>query len=531
MKPFFLTIASLTAVAALSLVSCSKDLNRNPPNSITAAQVFSTPAGAKEALGKVYGAYGLTGSQGSGTTDLGGIDAGTSDFIRLLWDASELSTDEAVCAWNDPGVPDFHNLSWNSSNVVLLGLYARCMYQVTVANSFITEAATVKFSGQDATDLAHYVAEARFLRAFQYWEMMDLFGNPPFVTEKDPIGAGGFVPKQIQRADLFKYVESELLSLDSANAMVPATTNEYGRADQAAVWALLARLYLNAGVYTGTARYGDAITYSSKVIAAPYKLLTKYQDNFLADNNLNNTEQILSIDYDGTASENYGGTTFIINAEIGGTMVPSNFGVPGGGWGGNRATANLPNLFPDVTATADKRSLFYTSGQSETINSIGTFTDGYPSTKFQNVTSTGATPAGASVYASTDFPLFRLAEQYLIYVEATLQGGTGGDQAKALNYYNALRERAYGNTNGDAAAFSDISLTDVLNERGRELSWECQRRTDLIRFGLFTSQSYLWPWKGGISSGTGVDAHFNLFPLPATDLNANGNLKQNPGYN
>ncbi|HTR31894.1 MAG TPA: RagB/SusD family nutrient uptake outer membrane protein [Puia sp.] len=528
MKPSFLTIASLTAIAAFSLISCSKNLNREPANSTTASEAFSTPAGAKEALAKVYGAYALTGSSGSGSSDLGGIDAGTSDFVRLMWDANELSTDEAVCAWNDPGVPDFHNLNWNSGNTILLGLYARCIYQITVANSFIHQAASVKFSGQDATDLAHYVAEARFLRAFQYWELMDLFGNPPFVTDKDPIGAGNFLPKQTTRSALFSYVESELKSLDSTGVMVAPMQNEYGRADQACAEALLARMYLNAQVYTGTAHWNDAVTYATKVINAGYSLLPKFQDNFLADNNVNNTEQILSVAYDGINTQNYGGTTFIINAEIGGSMTPANYGVPGGGWGGNRTTANIPNLFPDVTGTADKRSLFYTAGQSEQIVAIGAFTSGYPSIKFQNVTSTGGTPAGASVYASTDFPLFRLAEQYLIYAEATLQGATNGDMATALNYYNALRERAYGNTSGDATS---IVLSDILDERGRELTWEGFRRTDLIRFGYFTSQSYLWPWKGGVSSGTGVDAHYNIFPIPATDLNANPNLTQNPGYN
>lgn len=525
MKPSFLTIASLAVVAAISLASCSKSLNRQPPNSTTSADVFSTDSGAKQALAKVYGAYALTGSLGSGSSDLGGIDAGTSDFIRLLWDADELSTDEAVCAWNDPGVPDLHNMSWTSSDVILEGLYARCMYQITVANSFIQQASKVSLTGQAGIDLAHYVAEARFLRAFQYWEMMDLFGNSPFITDKQPIGT---TPTYITRAGLYSYVVSELRSLDSSNALVPARQNEFARADQACVWALLARVYLNAQVYTGTPDWTDAITYSSKVIAAGYQLLPKYQDLFLADNGTSaNTEQILSIAYDGNNTQNYGGTTFIINAEIGGSMVPANYGVPGGGWGGNRVTANIPNLFPDLTGTIDRRSLFYTNGQSEQIQAIGTFNDGYPSIKFQNVTSTGATPAGASVYASTCFPLFRLAEQYLIYAEATLQGGSGGSMTQALQYFNALRERAYGNTNGDVTS---IGLQDILDERGRELTWECFRRTDLIRFGLFTSQSYLWPWKGGVSSGTGVDSHYNLFPLSATDVNANPNLKQNPGY-
>jgi hypothetical protein len=532
MKRNILPITIATMLSAGMMVSCAKKLDRQPPNSITAAQVFATDSSAKQALAQVYAAYALTGSNGSGSTNLVGIDAGTSDFVRLLWDASELSTDEAVCAWNDPGVPDFHNMSWNSSNAILLGLYFRIMYQVTVANAFIQEANAAKgsFTGGALTDLNHYIAESRFLRAFDYWEMLDLFGKAPFVTEKSPIGVGTYLPPQSSGATLFSYIESELLSLDSGNAMVAARQNEFARADQAAVWALLARLYLNAQVYTGTARYTDAITYSSKVINnGGYALLPKFQDNFLADNSApTNTEQILSIAYDGVNIQNYGGTTFIINAEVGGSMNPAAYGVPTGGWGGNRTTANIPSLFPDLTGTTDKRSLFYTSGQSESISSISTFTDGYPSVKFQNVTSTGQLPAGAATFCSTSFPLFRLAEQLLIYSEAVLQGGTGGSQAQALTYYNMLRDRASGNNASYEA--TSIALQDILNERGRELSWECFRRTDLIRFGQFTSSNYVWPWKGGIASGTGVDAHFNLFPLPASDLNANSNLSQNPGY-
>jgi hypothetical protein len=529
MKKNLFNIGSLALMAIAILTGCSKDLNREPSFTATAGDVYSTATGFKQSLAKVYGSFALTSSTGSANSDLGGIDAGTSDFIRLLFDAQELSTDEGVCAWNDPGVPDFHNLNWNSGNVILNGLYSRSLYQITVANSFIanaSDAAIAKFSGDDATNIKYYRAEARFLRAFQYSVLMDLFANPPFTTEKSPIGTA-FLPPQISRADLFTYVESELLSLDSANALVAAQKNEYGRADQGCVWALLARIYLNAEVYTGTARYTDAITYANKVIAAGYALLPKYQNLFLADNNLNNTEQILSINYDGVNTQNYGGTTFIINAAIGGKMTPSNYGVPGGGWGGNRVTSNIPNLFPDLTGTLDHRSLFYTNGQNESIDQIANFNDGLAVTKFQNVTSTGATPPNASVYASTDFPLFRLGEMYLIYAEAVLRGGTGGTNAQAIAYFNMLRQRAYGNNSGNVTT---LALPDILNERGRELYWECLRRTDLVRFGVFTSGAYLWPWKGGVSSGTGVADNFNIFPLPSVDLNANPNLIQNKGY-
>jgi hypothetical protein len=518
----------IAAFGIVGLASCAKKLDQQPPNGLTGTEVFSTPTGATEAMAKVYAAYALTGSNGNASSDLGGIDAGTSDYIRLLFDASELSTDEAVCAWGDPGVPDFHNMQWSSGNVILEGLYYRCMYQITVANSFLQQAEaanTASWSSTDKANLAYYMAESRFLRAFQYWQLMDLFGNPPFVTEKDPIGS--YVPPQITRANLFSWVESELKSLDSSNAMVPARQNVYGRADQACVWALLARMYLNAGVYLGSANatqyYTDAITYSSKVINAGYKLDSSYQNLFLADNNTNNPEQILSINYNAVNTQTYGGTTFIINAEIGGSMVPGNYGVPSGGWGGNRVTANIPALYQ----SGDVRSLFYTNGQSLQISDIGTFTDGYASVKFSNLTSKGATPPGATDFANTSFPLFRLAEQYLIYAEAVSRGGSGGSTALALQYYNAVRSRGYNYQGGTVGSYS---LQDILDERGREFLWECQRRDDLIRFGLFTSGTYLWPWKGGVASGTGVDDKYNLFPIPSTDLTANPNLIQNPGY-
>ncbi|TAN15056.1 MAG: RagB/SusD family nutrient uptake outer membrane protein [Chitinophagaceae bacterium] len=530
MKNNFLTIAGTTAliIAVLGLGSCTKDLNRFPTNSITANQAFSTPAGYKQALAKVYGAFALTSSNGPGASDLGGIDAGTSDFLRMYWNAQELSTGEAVCAWNDPGVPDFHNMNWNSSNVILMGLYSRLMYGVTVCNSFIRQCvpsvvAGHGISGKDAANIAEYSAEARFLRAYQYWALMDLFGNPPFVTDKDPIGTN-FLPKQIGKDSLFTYIQSELLSIQTL--LAAPHQNEYGRVDEAADWALLARLYLNAQAYTGAARYTDAITYSQKVINAGYSLMPVYQDLFLADNNLNNTEVIFPINYDGIYTQNYGGTTFLVNSSVGSDSAAA-FGVPSGGWAGNRSTTGLTNLFPNPYGAPDHRALFY--GNDATISSIADFTQGLTVGKFKNITATGALPPGAGTFCSVDFPLFRLAEQYLIYAEAVLRGGQGGDINTAVNYINLLRERAYGNNSGDITT-NDLTLPFILDERGRELYWECFRRTDLIRFGDFTSGSYLWPWKGGVPSGTGAQSYRNLYPIPAADLQANSNLKQNSGY-
>ncbi len=526
MKHIFLKITGL-ALVTIILNSCNKDLNHTPPNTTTVSDVYSTPEGYTQAMAKVYGAFALTSSTGPGASDVQGIDPGTSDFLRLFWNTQELTTDEGICAWNDPGVPDFHNLDWSSNNAILLGLYTRCIYQITVCNDFIRNStdemlASKKFEPADLTNIKYYRAEARFLRAFQYWVLMDEFGNPPFVS--DSVGVGS-IPKQINRNDLFKYVESELLSC-SADMAAPRT-NQYGRADQSAAWALLARLYLNAEVYTGTQRYTDAITYSEKVINSGYTLDPSYQDLFLADNNLNNTEVILPIQYDGDNTQTFGGTTFIINGATNAGMNPALFGVPSGGWGGNRATSAFAALFPSLDTTIDKRAIFY--GTSEKITDVGDFDQGVQVVKFKNITSTGATPPGGGTFCSTDFPLFRLGEQYLIYAEAVVRGGAGGDMNTALGYINLLRERAYGNTSGNITA-ADLTLPFMLDERGRELWWECFRRTDLIRFGEFTSSDYLWPWKGGISNGTGVAAKYNLFPIPLSDIQANPNLRQNSGY-
>lgn len=530
MKNNFLRIFVAAFIITIA-ASCNKDLNRTPTNALTAGTALSTAAGYKQALAKVYGSFALTGSSGPGSTDLGGIDPGTSDFLRLFWGAQELTTDEAAIIWNDPGLPDFHNMSWTSSNVMLTGLYNRCVYQITVANNFIIESSDDKLaargiSGADADNVRHYRAEARFLRAFQYWVLMDLYANPPFITENDAIGSPTFLPKQINRPDLFNYVETELKSIDSS--MIAPRQNEYGRADDAAVWALLARLYLNAEVYLGAGkgRYTDAITYADKVIHSGYTLSPSYANLFLADNNTNNTEIILPINYDGVNTQNWGGTTFIINAAINADMNPPAFGVPNGGWGGMRSTKNLPLAFGDYSGATDKRAMF--KGSDIEITDPLVFSEGLAVVKFKNITSAGTTaPSANGVWASTDFPLFRLGEMYLVYAEAVLRGGTGGSTATALEYINTLRTRAYGNANGNLTA---LTLNDVLNERTRELYWEGFRRSDLIRYNMFTSASYLWPFKGGVAEGRGVDTRYNIFPIPATDIIANPNLIQNPGY-
>ncbi len=525
------TIISSALALTIILTSCTKKLDLLPTNDISPDKVYANEAGYKQSLAKVYGSFALTGNSGpAGNGDVAGIDEGTSDFFRLYWKAQELSTDEAVVAWGDPGIQDFHLMNWTSGNPLTKGLYYRSMYQITLCNDFIRQSADVKLAdrnitGADADKVRTYANEARFLRAYQYWVLMDLFGNPPFVTENNVIG--GPLPKQIKRADLFIYVENELKALETV--LVNAKGNEYGRVDKAACWALQARLYLNAAVYTGTAKNSEAATYAKKVIDVSGFTLagTDYRQLMLADNHTNTSENIFAINYDGNRTQGFGGTTFLTHASIGGSFAANLHGVDFG-WGGLRCTKNLPNAFPDVTGTADKRSQFYTSGQNLEINDLTTFTDGYMVTKYRNKTKAGLNGSNVT-FVDTDMPLFRLPEMYLIYAEAVLRGATTGNAGDALTYVNAIRTRAYGNVTGNILP-NQLTLNFILDERMRELYWEGHRRTDLIRYDRFVESTYLWPWKGGVSAGTGVAAFRKIYPIPTDDVQANPNLVQNSNY-
>lgn len=522
---------NIPAALCLFLVlfgSCKKDLNLVPTNDITADKAYADFAGYQNGMAKVYGSYASPSNSGTSSSDVAGQDPGYADFLRGYWNLQELPTDEAACAWIGDaggGVQGLNYNNYGASNVLILGMYARSMYQISVANEFIRESSDARLSargisGANAEEVKYYVAEARFLRAFQYWVLMDMFGNPPFITDESKVGIES--PPQITRAELFDYVESELLAIEP----LLRETNEYGRVTRAADWALLARLYLNAGVYTGTTKYTEAATYAEKLISSGrYSLHTSYANLFKSDNDLNNPEVILSINYDGVKTQNFGGTTYLINAAVNGDMGPGSFGIPNGGWGGNRSRSNLSALFGDYKNTKDKRAMFW--GDQPAISDISVFKQGLAVTKFTNISSAGVTPASVNgTFCSTDFPLFRLAEQYLIYAEAVARGGTG-DRAKAVSYINLLRQRAYGDNSGNITSYT---VDDVLNERGRELYWEGFRRTDLIRYNKYISGDYLWAFKGGVVNGRALEAYRTLYPLPVSDVIANTNLKQNPGY-
>jgi len=348
-----LSTKTLGLLAGLSLVavSCFKDLDTVPidKDEITSAVVYDNPASYKQVLAKLYAGLALSGQEGpSGLPDISGIDEGFSTYLRQYWKAQELPTDEAVIAWNDGTIQDFHQQDWDANNEFVTAMYNRIFYQISLCNEFLRETTNEKLDSRPSTtpalraDIVKFRAEARFLRSLSYWHALDLFRKPPFVTEANKVGA--FFPPQASPQQLFDFVESELKAIDAD--LAPARSNEYARADQACAWMLLAKLYLNAEVYTGRKLYSECANYSQKVINAGFTLDPSYDHLFLADNN---TAQgiIFPVAFDGIKSRTFGGTTFMVHASVGGSMNVNDAGIDNG-WGGTRTTSALVGKFPAV---------------------------------------------------------------------------------------------------------------------------------------------------------------------------------------
>lgn len=513
------------AAAALLLVGAAgcTDVTLEPKSTVTGANVFNDPASYREFLAKLYGGLSVSGQQGpAGQGDISGIDEGFSQYMRLYWEMEELPTDEAVIAWNDAGSQELNTQLWGSSNQFLTAMYSRVYYQVGLANEFLRETTDAKLSARGVTpelaaQIKQYRAEARFLRALSYWHGIDLFGDIPLVTDADELTATP--PKQASRADVYNFIVTEL------NAIMPdlaaPRAGEYGRADQGAALMLLAKVQMNAQVYVGQNHYSDARAALETLIASGrYTLDPSFRHLFQADNNTS-PELIFTVPQDGLHTQSYGNTTFIIHAEVGGGMNAGDFGIEGG-WYGLRVRPEVYALFTG----GDPRGLFFTNGQTVSIDNLTDFNQGVAVAKYSNKTSGGATGSNPA-FPDTDYPMFRLGDAYLMYAECVLRGG-GGSQGLALQYVNDLRTRAWGSTAGNITA-GQLTLDFLRDERARELLWEGTRRTDLIRFGDYTSAG-VWQWKGGVKSGKATESFRNLYPLPSAELLANPNLKQNAGY-
>jgi hypothetical protein len=518
----------VAAAATFAVAGCT-DPTVAPKSSVSSANIFNDPGSYRAYIAKIYAGLATSGIQGpSGNPDIAGIDEGFGQYFRMLWELNELPTDEAALAWGDLGVSDLNTQQWSSNNPFTSAMYGRVYYQVMLANDFLRQTSDALLASRGtpaalAAQIKQYRAEARFLRALSYWHGIDFYGDIPLVTEADALGATP--PAQAKRADVYTYVVNELNALRGDLPAVGAA--QYGRVDQGSVAMLLAKLYLNAGVYTGTINATGAVTEIQKVIAGPYHLDNNFLRMFSTDNNTS-PEILWAIPQNGLDIQTWGGMTFLVHASVGGSMNAANYGI-NGGWYGLRLKPEIVALFPGGggPTSPDKRSsFFWYDGQSVAMGSLGDFSQGIGAPKFRNVSSTGV-PGSDQNFPDTGYPMFRLGDAYLIYAEAVLRGG-GGTQAQALAYVNALRDRAYGNATGEITA-AQLTLPFILAERGRELLWEGQRRVDLIRFGQFSSAG-IWAWKNNVKAGAVTASFHDLYPLPASELLANPKLKQNTGY-
>lgn len=538
--------AALIAVLSSGVTSCINDLDISPIDPQTGGSFDQ-----QGVFVKGYAMLGVTGQKGiDGSPDLDGQDEGESGFYRTTFNCNELPTDECLWAWQEnQDIPQLTSISWSPSSQRTEWVYVRLGYDITQYNFFLDQTESMT----DAETLRQR-AEIRFLRALHYWYFLDLFGKAPF---KEHFNNDLAVEKK--GTELYTYIQNELNEIEGD--MYEPRQAPFGRADKAANWLLRARLYLNAGVYTGQTDYAKAEEYASKVIGSAYKLCTNYSELFMADNDENENamqEIILPIRQDGVKTRNYGGSTYLVC----GTRVA---GMPRmgttNGWSCIFARAamvqkffsnldDVPMLRADVEipkgldtdeqiddfdaehgirtedmikAAGDDRALLYSGvgGGRRKIHTdaISGFTDGLSIVKWQNYRSDGK-PVSHATYPDTDIPLFRLAEAYLTRAEAIFR--QGGD---ATGDINELRKRA-----NCTRKVQTVTEQELIDEWAREFYLEGRRRSDLVRFGMFTTNKYLWDWKGGAMNGTSVASYYNKYPIPVSDINNNRNMSQNEGY-
>ena len=539
-------IAWIAAGASMLFTACIGDLDTLPlnPSDSTSETVYGADeSGYIAGLTKLY--FNFVSNE---TTDLQVSDAGASELVRAFWTVQEVTSDACKCAWeNDAWVRAMNTNTWSDAdNDATYAVYVRTLQGIAYTNEYLRQTASDRLSDRGvsselAAKIQGFRAEARFLRAYFYWMALDVFGDVPFTTENSPFG-GGVNPKQASRKDVFDYCISELTALAADDSPMPAARSNYPRADKGAVLGLLARMYLNAEVYAGTPMWTEAKSACEAIFGMGYSLCPEYTDLFRGDNGENPealNEVLFGISYDAEQTQSYGGTSYLTLAAIAATDVSSTQMINGvnNGWGGIRVPYEYVEKYfnvrnADYSAGTydvnDKRGrMFYIKGRSESMDgALYVFLNGWSCLKFNNIPhnmdqDSYLATAASKAYSDIDFPMIRLGEIYLIYAEACMNLGQANT---ALPKVQDLAARA------GVTAPTSITQEWLIEERARELMWEGHRRTDLIRYGKFTSSSFLWTYKGGSFSGQGFDDHMKIFAIPASELASNPELHQNPGY-
>ena len=551
-KNILYTMMMGTAVLTCA-TSCISDLDQYPQTETTSKDVYTSLANYESVLGKIYASM-VTSGQGKGgdNKDMESVlnDGSGFDYMRMFINLQECGTDEFASTWlTGEQTTGLTYLTWDANDAWVSDMYYRIYYNIALCNEFLRNANAASFTGEDEVKMKEYKAEVRFMRALFYYHALDLYRNIPMVTENDPVGS--FIPPRYTPQQTFDYIESELK--DCVNDLLPASTCPYGQASQGAAYTLLAKLYLNSEVYTGVAKYAECKEACEQVMNMGYSLESDYCKLFNADNDKRTNEIIFALPVSATHTVSWGSSTYMVCGQLSmsnANQTPGDFGATSG-WSEFRLRPEFVDKFEESDiysqgedAKGDVRAKFFTNGQSKDVASMTDETTGYLSEKWSNKKDDGTDASNtANDGAETDYPLFRLSDVYLMYAEcvARIKGTSwddwnGGTDASdpaviasrkkgAIYWINLVRERA-GASDVWSSNFADDNalLQFILDERARELYHEGYRRTDLIRFGQFTTNKYIWQWKGGTHDGQAVDSKYNIYPIPNTELTANPNL-------
>ena len=558
MKKIFIKTA-MASMLCMGFVSCADELNIKSVDPLN-HQTYTVEG----LLAKQYATLGLTGQKGpDGLADISGNE-GETGFIRTVFNLEELMTDETLWAYQEnDGIAQITTMDWDKNNVRVNWAYQRLSYNINQYNFFISEQ-----SGSLSEDK---IAEVRFLRALNYYYFLDLYRKAPFKDTFD-----NNLPIEKSGKDLYEWLDNELTTIESLMAEVGAynTDKDFGRADRGAAYALHARLALNSAVYTdGQIKdYQKAIHYCDEIInSGKYDLsrvpkhgYSGYQQLFMGDNDCNPEamkEIIFPIRQDGVKTRAYAGTSYLVNASTISGMPYASTSDP---WKCLFARVDLvKKFFPngdipkatdedllsnpskdqviakdnekgistaDVVAQAkDDRALFY-MGIGGCSDKVRTLTPGDAITgplngasfvKWTNLHADG-TAQHHQKFSDTDFPVFRLAEIYLTRAEAKYRLNGSQDGLADIQYVQGRANRTLKATSVDEQT--------LIDEWCREFFMEGRRRSDLVRFGLFTGSKYLWSFKGGSENGQGIPAKCDIYPIPGDEIKNNPNMTQNPKY-
>lgn len=580
-----------TAIAGLLVAgmnSCADDLNISSIDPQSSQNYDDM-----ELLAKQYATLGLTGQMGpTGKSDISG-DEGEIGFYRTVFNLQELCTDECIWAWQtDTDIPQITNIRWTASSTRAGWAWKRLAYDITNYNSYL-EQMKDRTDGEYPHYLAevrflralHYWY---FLDLFHKAPFKDALAEGFNMSELPVEKAGKDLYDWLDNE--LTTIEPLLAEIGAYNNSSSYGRADRGAAMMLhARLALNSAIYTDGQVKD----YQKAITYCDQIIGSgKYALSTATNENgytgyeqvFMGDNDKNTQamkECIFPIRQDGKNTEEHAGSTYLVSSMRAAGMP---FSATDNYWTCNFAREALVKKFiadPDkdcpiatkeeikeyvengheslyknekgetkspsqeevveadnilggstaqiIAAAGDDRAMFYggiggaTTENARTFRAgknITGFLNGLSIVKWQNRYSTNETPSDKK-FSDTDIPLFRLAEAYLTRAEAKYRLG---QSAEALTDLNVLRSRAH------TTAFTSIDEDILIDEWCREFYMEGRRRSDLVRFGRFTSKKYIWDWKGGVPNGQAVDDHFNVYPVPANEISTNKNLSQNSKY-